>query len=234
VSPTLQAAFRSAMGQPVCEIYGATEVVPLAWNRPGHVRIGSLGQAAEGITFRLLDLEGRDVQPGEVGEICVQSARLMTGYWQDPDSTASAMRDGWYHTGDLARRDTDGYYWFAGRKKEIIIRGGSNISPQEVEAAICEHPAVSEVAVIGRPDPLWGETVAAWVALRPGKAVAEADLIAFARERLADYKTPERILFLSELPKSPTGKIQRRALREMELAQTEFRADSNQTMPCPT
>jgi long-chain acyl-CoA synthetase len=144
----------------------------------------------------------------------------MTGYWQDPDSTASALRGGWFHTGDLAHCDADGYYWFAGRKKEIIIRGGSNISPQEVEAAICEHPAVGEVAVIGRPDPVWGETVTAWVVSRPGKAVAEADLIAFARDRLADYKTPERIIFVSELPKGPTGKIQRRALREMELAQT--------------
>jgi acyl-CoA synthetase (AMP-forming)/AMP-acid ligase II len=143
----------------------------------------------------------------------------MTGYWQDPDSTASAMRDGWYHTGDLARCDTDGYYWFAGRKKEIIIRGGSNISPQEVEAAVCEASCSKRVAVIG-PDSLWGETVSAWVTLRPDKAVAEADLIAFARERLADYKTPEHIIFLSELPKSPTGKIQRRAVREMELART--------------
>jgi long-chain acyl-CoA synthetase len=150
----------------------------------------------------------------------------MTGYWQDPDSTAWALRGGWFHTGDLARCDADGYYWFAGRKKEIIIRGGSNISPQEVEAAICEHPAVSEVGVVGRPDPVWGETVSAWVALRPGKAVAEADLIAFARERLADYKTPERIIFLSELPKGPSGKIQRRALREMEMAQMGIRADS--------
>jgi long-chain acyl-CoA synthetase len=226
VSPTLQAAFRSALGQAVCEAYGATEAVPLAWNRPGRVRIGSLGQAAPGVHFRLLDAEDRDVGPGEVGEICVKSTRLMTGYWQDPDSTAWALRGGWFHTGDLARCDADGYYWFAGRKKEIIIRGGSNISPQEVEAAICEHPAVSEVGVVGRPDPVWGETVSAWVALRPGKAVAEADLIAFARERLADYKTPERIIFLSELPKGPSGKIQRRALREMEMAQMGIRADS--------
>lgn len=226
VSPTLQAAFRSALGQPLLEMYAATEVVPLAWNRPGRVRIGSVGQAAEGVDFRLLDAEDRDAGPGEVGEICVQSKRVMTGYWQDLDSTASALRGGWFHTGDLARCDADGYYWFAGRKKEIIIRGGSNISPQEVEAAICEHPAVSEVGVVGRRDPVWGETVSAWVALRPGKAVTEADLIAFARERLADYKAPERIIFLSELPKGPSGKIQRRVLREMEMAQTGIRADS--------
>jgi long-chain acyl-CoA synthetase len=114
--------------------------------------------------------------------------------------------------------DADGFYWFAGRKKDIIIRGGSNISPQEVEAALGEHPSVSEVAVIGREDPVLGETVAACVVLRRGKAVAEAELIAFVRDRLADYKTPERVFFLPELPKSPTGKILRRALREMEPA----------------
>jgi long-chain acyl-CoA synthetase len=233
VSPTLQASFRSALGQPVCELYGATELVPLAWNRPGQVRIGSFGQAAEGVDFRLLDAEDREVQPGEVGEVCVQSTRLMTGYWQDPDATASALRGGWFHTGDLARCDSDGYYWFAGRKKEIIVRGGCNISPQEVEAALCEHLAVSEAAVIGSPDPLWGETVAAWVVLRPQKTVTEVDLIAFARERLADYKTPERIIFLSELPKGPTGKIQRRAVRELERDRRGRSADSNQTMSCP-
>ena len=116
----------------------------------------------------------------------------------------------------MACCDAEGYYWFAGRKKEVIIRAGSNISPQEVEAAICEHPSVSEAAVIGRRDPVWGETVAACVVLRPGETVTEADLIAFTRERLADYKAPERVLFLSELPKSPVGKIQRRVLRERE------------------
>ncbi len=220
VSPTLQAAFRSALGQPVCEIYGATEIAPIAWNRPGHVRVGSFGQAAPDVDFRLLDAEYGDVEPGEVGEVCLRSTRLMIGYWQDTELTTSAVRSGWYHTGDLARLDADGFYWFEGRKKDIIIRGGSNISPQEVEAALGEHPAVSEVAVIGRDDPVLGETVAACVVLRRGHGVDEAELIAFARERLADYKTPERVFFLPELPKSPAGKILRRALREMEPARS--------------
>ena len=139
----------------------------------------------------------------------------MTGYWQD---TGSAVRDGWFRTGDLARRDEDGFYWFAGRKKEIIVRGGSNISPQEVEAVLYEHPAVAEAGVVGRPDTFWGETVVAHVALRPGHRLDEAELIAFARERLADYKTPDTVVFHSDLPKSPAGKIQRRALREAEHA----------------
>jgi long-chain acyl-CoA synthetase len=199
---------------PICEAYGATEIAPLSWNRPGSIRIGSVGQPGNGIEFRLVDAFGRDVKPGEVGEVCVRGAHLAIGYWQDPEATDAAFRDGWFHTGDLATRDTDGYYWFAGRQKEIIICGGSNISPQEVEAVIYAHPAVLEAAVVGRPDEVWGERVVAFVVLRPGQTVTEAGLIAFARERLADYKVPERIVFQADLLKTPTGKIQRRALRE--------------------
>jgi long-chain acyl-CoA synthetase len=217
VSPALQEAFEAALG-PICEVYGMTEIAPASWNRPGHVRVGSIGRPGEGVAFRLLDSDGRDVKPGEAGEICIQGPHLMTGYWQDPDATRAALRNGWFHSGDLARRDADGFYWFAGRKKEIIVRGGSNISPQEVEGVLYQHPAVREVGVVGRPDHLWGETVVAFVALRPGHAVTEAELIAFARERLADYKTPESIIFRTELPKSPVGKIQRRALRLEEHA----------------
>jgi long-chain acyl-CoA synthetase len=220
VSPALQKAFRAAFA-PICEAYGTTEIVPVCWNRPSEIRVGSLGTPAEGVAIRLLDSENRDVKLGEVGEICVQAKHLMTGYWQDPDATAAAIRDGWFHTEDLARCDADGYYWFAGRKKEIIIRGGSNISPQEVEAVLYEHPAVSEAAVVGRPDAVWGEVVVAHIVLRQGYLLNEPDLIAFARERIADYKTPEAIVFHAELPKSATGKIQRRTLREMEQAQAQ-------------
>ncbi|HXJ92676.1 MAG TPA: AMP-binding protein [Terriglobia bacterium] len=213
VPPALQRAFQPVWGT-ICEVYGMTEITPLSWNRPGRVRAGSIGQPGEGIEFRLVDTSGAEVKTGEVGEICVRGAQLTTGYWQDPDATAEATRDGWFHTGDLATRDADDYYWFAGRKKDIIIRGGSNISPREVEAALYEHPAVGEAAVVGRPDDVWGEAVVAYVALRPGQMVTEAGLIAFVRERLDDYKTPERIIFQTELPKNPTGKIQRRALRQ--------------------
>ncbi len=142
----------------------------------------------------------------------------MRGYWQDADATSAAFHGDWFRTGDLARRDADGFYWFAGRKKEIIIRGGSNISPQEVEAVLYEHPAVAEVAVVGHPHPIWGETVVAHVVLLRGQRVEETELIAFARERLAEYKLPETVVFHSELPKGPTGKIQRRALREEQRA----------------
>ena len=208
VAPVLQQAFRPVFG-PICEVYGLTEVAPAAWNRPGEVRVGSIGKPGDGIEFRLIDAEGMPVTPGTVGEICIKAPHLMAGYWQD-----TGAGDGWFRTGDLARVDTDGFYWFSGRKKEIIVRGGSNVSPQEVEAVLYEHPAVAEAAAVGRPHAFWGETVVAHVALRPGWRLDEQELIAFAKERLADYKTPEAIVFHSELPKGPTGKLQRRALRE--------------------
>jgi long-chain acyl-CoA synthetase len=126
------------------------------------------------------------------------------------------------HTGDLASRDNDGYYWFKGRLKQLIIRGGSNISPQEVEEALYQHPAVLEAGVIGAPDPVYGEMVVAFVALREGRQATPVELHQFVRQRLADYKIPERILFLDELPKSPTGKVQRRALKEMLLAEADL------------
>ena len=217
VSAALQEAFQRSFA-PICEVYGATEIDPYPGTGQCDVRVGSMGKPGDGIRFRLMDSRGCDAGPGEVGELCIQGPHLMTGYWQDAESTAAAFHGDWFRTGDLAHRDADGFYWFDGRKKEIIIRGGSNISPQEVEAVLYEHPAVAEVAVVGHPHPVWGETVAAHVVRLPGHQLDEAELIAFARERLADYKTPETVVFQSELPKGPTGKLQRRALRETQLA----------------
>ena len=216
VSPALQEAFQRTMGRSVCEAYGGTEAVPLTYNRPGLARVGSIGQAAEGVTIRLLDGEDRDIQPGEVGEICVQGPVCMTGYWKDPVATATANRGGWFHTGDLARRDAEGYYWFAGRTKEIIIRGGSNISPQEVEGVLLEHPGIDEAAVIGRPDPIWGEIVVAYVVVQSSKNLTMETILEFARPRIAAYKLPQDIIFLDALPKGPTGKLNRRALRQAD------------------
>ena len=147
----------------------------------------------------------------------IRSNATMIGYWNDPQTTAKALRKGWFHTGDIARRDSEGYLWFLGRKKEIIVRGGSNVSPQEVEAVLHQHGAVREAGVVGAPDPTWGERVIAFVSRRPGAKVTPKQLIAFAADRLAAYKTPEEIVFLDDLPKSAAGKIQRRALRERYL-----------------
>jgi len=162
---------------------------------------------------------GATVLEGEIGELVVRSRANFAGYWGDPAASAAVLKNGWLSTGDLFRRDKDGFLWFEGRRKEIIIRGGSNLSPQEVETALYQHPAVLESGVVGMPCDTWGEKIIACVALRPGQAVSEADLRAFVRERIADYKVPERIVFLDVLPKGITGKIHRRALKDMMNAQ---------------
>jgi long-chain acyl-CoA synthetase len=167
---------------------------------------------------RVLDFEGAPVPEGETGELWVHSPANFIGYWNDPAATDAALVDGWLRTGDLVRRNADGFLWFDGRCKEIIIRCGSNISPQEVEEALYQHPAVMEAGVIGVPDEVLGERVVACVTLRDGRAAEEQELIDFARERLADYKVPERIVFLREMPKGATGKVHRRTLKEMGAA----------------
>jgi len=219
VPTELQRQFRQRFGVEITEGHGMTEVCPCFVNPVrGEKKPGSIGVPSPGTSARLVDDAGRDVPPGAVGEILVRSEAIMVGYWADPEATAAALQEGWLRTGDLARRDEDGYYWFVGRKKQIIIRGGSNISPLEVEEALCQHPAVREAGVVGVPDPTWGETVRAYVALKEGEETSEADLQWFVRERIAAYKVPEAILFLPELPKGLTGKIDRRALREREAA----------------
>jgi long-chain acyl-CoA synthetase len=169
---------------------------------------------------RVVDSDGKDMPNGQIGEITVRSPANLAGYWDDLAATREALQDGWFHTGDLARRDASGYLWFEGRKKEIIIRDGLNISPQEVEEAISDHPAVLEVGVIGMPDPVGahGERVVAFITVRDGFVTDEQPLKVHARQRLADFKLPERFVFLKELPKGITGKVQRRALKEIPLA----------------
>jgi long-chain acyl-CoA synthetase len=213
----LQSRFESMFGIPLQEGYALTESVPMMFNPIHAIRPGALGMPLEGVEVRIVDWDGREVPEGETGEIAVRSPANCVGYWNDPEATRVAIRDGWLYTGDLASRDADGYYWFKGRKKEIIIRAGSNISPQEVEEALYRHPAVLETGVVGAPDPAYGEIVVAFVALREGQTSEPEELIQFARKYLADYKVPERVVFLPECPKSPTGKVHRRTLKEMLL-----------------
>jgi long-chain acyl-CoA synthetase len=216
----LQERFKAVFGLDLREVYGMTESVPIMSNPPGAVRLGSLGVPANGAQVRLADLNGLNVAEGEIGEILVRSSGNCAGYWNDPGATQAALRDGWLRTGDLALRDTDGYYWFKGRTKEIIIRAGSNISPQEVEEVLYRHPSVLEAGVVGESDPVYGEKVVAFVAIRPGHAIEEESLRQFARPLLAEYKVPEQVFFLDQLPKALTGKVQRRALREILAART--------------
>jgi long-chain acyl-CoA synthetase len=221
VPVTLQERFKVHFGCSVRELYGMTETVPVTCIREGEPRAGSIGPALELVDARVADLTGRIVADGQSGELQVQSPANCVGYWDNAQATASTFDDGWLRTGDLVRRDADGYFWFEGRVKQIIIRGGSNISPQEVEEAIYHHPAVLEAGVIGMPDPVHGEKVIAFVALREGMNATEQDLRDLVRGRIADYKTPERILFLPVLPKGLTGKVQRRELKDVFLAAME-------------
>ena len=214
---SLQERFASLLGVPLQEVIGMSETIAIAFNPKGAIRPGSVGLPAPGVQVAVVDADGRQLRDGEVGELVVQSPAACLGYWNDPAATEALLRGGWLHTGDLASRDSDGYFWFKGRKKEIIVRGGSNISPQEVEEVIYQHPEVFEVGVVGAPDPVYGERVVAFVSLRNGNAPSEQDLREYARKSLADYKVPEKIFFMPQLPKGTTGKVHRAALKAMLL-----------------
>jgi long-chain acyl-CoA synthetase len=219
VPPQMQERFQTLFGIPVQEAYGMTEAGPIACNPAGRIRAGSLGTSIDGVEMRVLDAAGGEVPDGQSGEIVLRSPATYIGYWDNPAATLDTLRGGWLYTGDLGHRDRDGYFWFDGRKKEIIVRGGYNISPQEVEETIQDHPAVLEVAVIGVPVPVYGESVVAFVALRNERVAGDQELKDHASKRLADLKVPEQIFFVESLPKGITGKVQRRALKELALAE---------------
>jgi long-chain acyl-CoA synthetase len=218
----LQNRFKALFGIPMVEGYGMTECNPIACNPVNDPRMGSMGLPAEAVEIRIVDADDQDVADCETGEIVIRSPATCIGYWNDPVATNTTMGSGWLHTGDLASRDADGYYWFKGRKKEIIIRAGSNISPQEVEEALYKHPAILEVGVVGISDPIFGERVVAAIVLRESQTVDPQELRQFAQKLLADYKVPEEILFLKALPRSPVGKVHRRTLKEKLLAHREI------------
>jgi long-chain acyl-CoA synthetase len=210
--------FEEKFGCIILEGYGLSETSPVAsFNHPDKVRKpGSIGTPVEGVEMRLVGNDGADVPAGEVGEIAIRGHNVMKGYWGRPEATAEAIPDGWFRTGDLARVDEDGYYYIVDRKKEMIIRGGYNVYPREIEEVLHEHPAVAEVAVIGIPHPELGEEVGAAVALKPGGEATPEELRAFAKERVAAYKYPRHVWLVAELPKGPTGKILRRSVRPPE------------------
>ena len=164
---------------------------------------------------RVVDDRMEDVKPGEIGEVVVKGPNVMKGYWNRPDATDEAItQGGWFHSGDLGVLDEEGYLFLKDRVKDMIISGGENIYPAEVESAICDHPDVAEAAVIGIPDDKWGEAVKAVVVMKPGKQATATDIINFTRERIAGFKTPKSVDFLEALPRNPSGKILRRNLRE--------------------
>jgi long-chain acyl-CoA synthetase len=210
--------FEEAFGSKVLEGYGLSETCGMAsFNRPDRERkAGSIGQPVRGVEMKVVDPDDNDLPQGEVGEIVLRSPHVMRGYHDRPDATAEVMRDGWFHTGDLAYEDEDGYFFIVDRKKDLIIRGGYNVYPREIEEVIYEHPAVLEAAVIGVAHESLGEEVGAAVALRPGADVSVDELRAYVKERVAAYKYPRQVWLVDELPKGPTGKVLKREIEAPE------------------
>ena len=202
------------------QVYGLTETTGAVTYLPpedhdpnGNQRMRSCGRAMGGIELRIVDADGNDLPVGEVGEIIVKTKQNMKGYWNLPEETAKAIRGEWFHTGDAGYLDADGYLYIHDRVKDMIVSGGENVYPAEVESALFGHPAIADVAVIGVPDDKWGEAVKAIVVRKPGQDVTPEEIIAFARERIAGYKVPKSIDFADVLPRNPSGKILKRELR---------------------
>ena len=206
--------FEEAFGCLVLEGYGLSETSPVAsFNHPDRERKpGSIGTPVRGVEMRVIDEQGVEVPQGEVGEITIRGHNVMKGYWRRPEETARAIPDGWFRTGDLARQDDEGYFYIVDRLKELIIRGGYNVYPREVEEVLYEHPAVAEAAVIGRPHPELGEEVAAAVALKPGVRVTAEELRDHVKGQVAAYKYPRHVWIVDALPKTATGKILKREI----------------------
>ena len=209
--------FEEKFGCVIIEGYGLSETSPVAsFNHPNRERKpGSIGTPIEGVEMRLIDDDWNTVVDDTIGEIAIRGHNVMKGYWNKPEATAETMRDGWFRTGDMARVDDDGYYFIVDRKKDLIIRGGYNVYPREIEEVLHEHPAVAEVAVIGIPDATLGEEVGAAVALKPGASATPEELRSWARDRVAAYKYPRQVWLVDALPKGPTGKILRREVRPL-------------------
>ncbi|RVU22299.1 long-chain fatty acid--CoA ligase [Streptomyces antnestii] len=207
-------SFERKFGITVLEGYGLSETSPVAaFNPPDRPRKpGSIGLPVRGVELRLVADDGTTVGPGEIGEIAIRGDNVMKGYWNRPDATGEAVRDGWFHSGDLARVDDDGYYFIVDRKKDLIIRGGYNVYPREIEEVLYEHPAVAEAAVVGVPHEVHGEEVAAVVTLRPGAHTKPDEVRDFVRERVAAYKYPRIVTIADALPKGATGKILKREI----------------------
>ena len=216
VSTELLHEFAAVAGFPIIEGYGMTEVGIATLNPPsGVIKQGSIGRPVGGFSIALRGDEGDPVEAEAVGRIFIRSAASMAGYWEAPQATEEVLLEGWIDSGDLARADADGYLWFFGRKKQVIVHDGSNISPYEVEGALCDHPAVDLAGAVGVHDEVHGENVRAYVTLREGaERPSAADLIVHCRDRIG-YKAPEEILFLDEMPLNPTGKIDRVGLKRM-------------------
>lgn len=213
--------FQEATGAAILEGYGLTEASPITHINPlgkQGQRANSIGMPVPGTDARIVDMEGGSLTlpPGKMGELVVQGPQVMHGYWRRPDETASALRNGWLYTGDLASMDEDGYFYILDRKKDMVLVGGYNVYPREVDEVLLEHPKVLEAVSVGIGDDLRGEVLKAYVVPRQGETLTKADIIAWCRQKLANYKVPRLVEFRESLPKTIVGKVLRRALREEE------------------
>jgi long-chain acyl-CoA synthetase len=203
----------------ILEGYGLSETSPVAsFNHPDRERKpGSIGTPIEGVEMQVWDEQGNELPQGEVGEIVIRGHNVMKGYWERPDATADAINsDGWFRSGDMAKVDEDGYFFIVDRKKDLIIRGGYNVYPREVEEVLYEHPAIQEAAVVGVPDDALGEEVGAAVVLKEGGSLDAQEVKTYVKEQVAAYKYPRKVWFVDELPKGPTGKILKREIEVPE------------------
>jgi long-chain acyl-CoA synthetase len=205
--------FEHAFDTTILEGYGLSETSPVAtFNTLDRRKPGSIGVPIAGVEVKLVNADGTNTADGAVGEIAICGHNVMKGYWHRPDASLAALRDGWFHTCDMARRDADGFYFIVDRKKDLIIRGGFNIYPREIEEVLYEHPAVLEAAVVGTPHPTHGEEVVAAVALRPSAAITPEELRDYVKARVAAYKYPRHVWLVDALPKGPTGKVLKREI----------------------
>ena len=178
-------------------------------------RLSSIGKSMSDVEMKIVDEDGRELPPGQVGEIVARGPRVMTGYWKDEEKTQKTIdKEGWVHTGDMSYRDEDGYFYLTGRATDMIIRGGENISPEEVEVVLRSHPKIEEAAVIGVPDEEWGEQPKAIVVLKQGETATAEEITEYCRERMASYKRPRSVVFVDKLPRNPMGKVLRRVRRQ--------------------
>jgi len=219
--PSLIEAWHRTKGLALRQGYGLTEVGVNCFSmidEEALQKAGSVGKPIFHSQMRLVDSDGNDVPRGETGELIISGPHVCAGYWRNPEATAESLRDGWFHTGDMARQDEEGYFYIAGRYKDMIISGGENIYAAEVEAVFREHAAVADAALIGQPDERWGEVGLMIVVLKPGQSSTGEELQEFCRERLARYKVPKQVEFVDELPYSPYGKVMKAELRKQFLS----------------
>jgi long-chain acyl-CoA synthetase len=211
--------FRARTGATISEGFGLSESCPVTHINPcmGRTKIGSIGLPLPDTDCRIVDLVdgSTDVAPGEAGELIVKGPQVMAGYWNRPDETAATLRDGWLFTGDIATMDGEGYFYIVDRKKDMIISGGYNVYPREIDEVFFAHPKMMEACAIGVPHSTRGEQIKVFVVLKPGETATAAEMIDFCRERLAAYKLPTMVAFCKELPKSTVGKVLRKDLRRM-------------------